>query len=116
MADHASHMAEYELKTGSKVTLDVVIGDAASGNVAVSLDRDELYSGRGRKRITVGREPALRGKVLQAVAVVSRVVSPANRVSVTLTLRGGRETEAISLWAPVDDGSDVELLARVMFT
>ncbi|MDP7111802.1 MAG: hypothetical protein QGH45_07555 [Myxococcota bacterium] len=116
MADHASHMAEYELRAGSKVTLDVVIGDAASGNVAVSLDREELYSGRSRKQIKVGREPSLRGKVLQAVAVASRVVPESNRVSVTLTLRGGHKTEKISLWEAVDDGSDVELLARVMFT
>ncbi len=116
MADHASYLGEYELREGARVTLDVVVGDAASGNVAVSRDRDELYSGRGRKRIVVGREPSLRGQVLQAVAVVSRVVPQANRVSVTLTLRGGQRTRAITLWAPVDDGDDVELLARVMFT
>lgn len=115
MVDERVRVAEYEVGDARRITLDVVIGDAAAGSVTVSLDRDSKYSGRGRKGIRLGSGAQLRGKVLQVVGVVSKVVPRAIRVSLTAELKGGLEPLRLHLASPVDSGDDVELLARVMF-
>lgn len=115
MPDRRSTMEEYLVAGARRVTLDVAVGDGASGAVTVSLDRVRVYSGRGRRGIALGPGDELEGSVMQAVAVVSRVISSASRVSVMLTLKGGSKREKITLAQTVDHGDDVELVARVRF-
>ena len=115
MGDRRTRMAEYAVGTAERITVDVMVGDAAHGAVSVSMDRARVHSGAGRRGIPLGSAAEIEGKVLQVVVIASRVVPQAIRVSATVTLAGGPEPLALVLASPVDSPDDVELVARVMF-
>ncbi len=115
MGDRTTRVAEYAAGTAPRVTVDVVVGDAAHGAVSVSMDRGRLYSGAPRRGIPLGSAEEIEGQVLQVVVVASKVVPQATRVSATVTLNGGTRPLELVLATAVDSSKDVELVARVMF-